>query len=419
MTCSPTDRFYKIVEEGLCIGCGLCQSVAGRDAIEVRKVQTGNLRPVVVGMLDDQMVDRIYDVCPGTRVEGLPEACVEPDTNVDNVWGPWRRIVRAWATDPDVRHEGSTGGVLTALGQYLLASKRVRFILHAKASDNEPTFGERQLSYTIGDVLDGVGSRYGPTAPLIDIDDVLDRNEPFAFIGKPCDIAALRNHAQHDERVNRLVKYWLTPVCGGFMPPDGMAAFLARSGVDEKDVKKFRYRGRGCPGPTRIETDDGSTERHYLDFWGEDESMWVLPWRCKICPDGIGEAADIAASDTWLGGSPNREDSEADQGTNGVVARTLRGEELLAAAEQAGYVTIEYDITPDDMSMYQPHQMRKKYAVWARYEGLRGGGRIVPKTQRLRLQELSEELSSDTLKLQADGTERRVKTGKATELRPA
>jgi hypothetical protein len=32
-----------------------------------------------------------------------------------------------------VRHEESTGGVLTALGQYLLRSERVKFILHVKA----------------------------------------------------------------------------------------------------------------------------------------------------------------------------------------------------------------------------------------------------------------------------------------------
>ncbi len=414
-----TDRFYRIIEEGLCIGCGLCQAVAGEHRIRMTKTDAGDLRPVAFGPLDDALVDRIYDVCPGTRVEGLPACATEDDTKIDNVWGPWRRMVRAWAGDPEIRHEGSTGGVLTALAQYLLRSGRVSFILHAKASVTEPTFGERHLSFTEAEVLEGVGSRYGPTAPLIDINDVLDRAEPFAFIGKPCDIAALRNFSRHDVRVNELVAYWLTPVCGGFMPGDGMSGFLDRSHIAADSITSFRYRGRGCPGPTRIEHGDDVTEMHYLDLWGEDASMWTLPWRCKICPDGIGEAADIAASDTWIGGSPNRIESETDLGTNALVARTVRGQELIEAAARDGALTFEYDVTPDDMSMYQPHQMRKKYAAWSRFQGLAELDRLVPETTGLRLSALAGELTDDMTQYQVDGTKRRVAEGKASEPRPS
>ena len=42
-----------------------------------------------------------------------------------------------------------------------------------------------------------------------------------------------------------------------------------------------------------------------------------MPFRCKICPDAIGESADVAALDTWPGGSPKGED----EGFNAVIAR--------------------------------------------------------------------------------------------------
>ena len=128
-------------------------------------------------------------------------------------------MVRTWAANPEIRYEGATAGVLTALANFLLESGKVEFILHTKTSTSEPSFGERTLSFNQAEVFDAAGSRYGPTATLIDINDLLDRNQPFAFIGKPCDIAALRNFARHDTRVNKLVKYWLTPVCGGFGTP--------------------------------------------------------------------------------------------------------------------------------------------------------------------------------------------------------
>ncbi len=415
---TPTDRLYAIVEQGLCIGCGLCESVAGGDSVKMAAQPSGYEHPVVVGDLAAATVDTIYDVCPGTRVDGLPSRLLAEGTDVDAVWGPWRRIVRAWAGDPEVRYEGSTGGVLTALGQFLLRSGRVECVLHTRASSVDPTFGEATLSFTEAQVLDAAGSRYGPTATLVDVCAVLDRGEPFAFIGKPCDIAALRNLARYDARVDELVRYWLTPVCGGWGPPPFTDRVLERMGVRKSELTGFRYRGRGCPGPTRAETASGAVEMHYLDYWGDDASQWSLPWRCKICPDGIGESADLAASDTWPGGSPTRQDSETDPGTNAVIARTEVGQELLEAAAAAGAITIERDIDPAAMTEYQPHQVSKKQVVASRLAGIGDEGRFVPSYEGLRIDELAAEIPAEIRAHQRAGARERIAVGKATEPRP-
>ncbi len=98
-------------------------------------------------------------------------------------------------------------------------------------------------------------------------------------------------------------------------------AVLAEYGLDESELSLFRYRGYGNPGPTRLETQDGrSIEKSYGEMWA-DEATWQLQFRCKICPDAIGESADLAASDVWPGGSPTGED----EGFNGVITRTQTG----------------------------------------------------------------------------------------------
>ncbi|MBT5579839.1 MAG: coenzyme F420 hydrogenase, partial [Acidimicrobiaceae bacterium] len=257
-----------------------------------------------------------------------------------------------------------------------------------------------------------------PTAPLLNVHDVLDRGQPFAFIGKPCDIGALRNWARHDTRVDELVRYWLTPVCGGWGTPTFAASFLERMGVGPDELTGFRYRGRGCPGPTRAETAEGSVEAHYLDYWGDDASQWSLPWRCKICPDGIGESADIAASDAWPGGSPTREGSVDDPGTNAIIARTAIGQELMEAAERDGALVIEREIGPAEMSEYQPHQVRKKLAVSPRLQGIADEGRVVPRYNGLRLDELAAGQAVEVNTAQRDGTRERIRNGKATEATP-
>ena len=417
---TPADRLYRIVEEGMCTGCGLCESVAGPSKVVVQKVASGYECPVVVGPLDHDTVDRIYAVCPGTRVEGLPVHQRDAATRDDLIWGAWQHMVLGWAADPAVRHQGSTGGVLSALSQYLLESGRVAFIMHVKAGGTSPAFGQPHLSFDGAAVLEGAGSRYGPAAPLRTIEQALSRNEPFAFIGKPCDIAALRNLACLDPRVNEQVRYWLTPVCGGYMPPEGMTHFLESQNIAPDELTHFRYRGFGCPGAHRAELANGEVrEVHYLDFWGEDESQWMLPFRCKVCPDGIGESADIAAADTWPGGSPERLASAFDLGTNALVVRSAAGLELVQAAARDGALVLSDEVDPRYMDSVQPLQRRKKLAVRARFDGLAAAGRQVPATARLRLDELALENGDANNRYQAEGTQQRVEVGKATQPRPA
>lgn len=416
---SPEDRLYKIVTDGLCIGCGLCEDIAGKDAIRMVETEQHTLRPLASDALTDEAVDEIYRCCPGTHVIGTDPATHEDGTKLDNVWGAWRRATLAYAGDPATRFEGATGGVLTALGEFLLESKRVAFLYHVKTSDAEPTFGQRHISTTKADVQAAAGSRYGPTAMLAGFTQALERGEPFAFIGKPCDISAAKLFGRKDRRVGALVKYWLTPVCGGFMPPEGMKEFLTDRGFKREDLTAFRYRGRGCPGPTSVSTKTRSEHYSYLDLWGDGTGGWHLPWRCKLCPDGIGEAADIAASDTWIGGTPNEADSKTDLGTNAIVIRTKAGQELYEAAVAAGALTEKWDISPDMMSVYQPHQMQKKYNVWGRFQGLEDAGSLVPQTEFLRLEDLAHEMPKAFIEGQRAATRERVKAGRNSEPRPA
>jgi len=267
---TPHERFLRIVGDGLCIGCGLCQSVCGQDKVTVVKDQDGELRPQINGDLSDQDVDKVYATCPGTRVEGLPAHQMLNAPLKDVIWGAYHRLLLGHAGTEAVRHEGSTGGVLTALTQYLVRSQRVAFVLHVKASDTDPTFGEMTLSRTSDDVFKAAGSRYGPTDVLSQVDSVLDQNEPFAIVAKPCDLNAVRNLARLDPRVNRYIKYWLAPVCGGFMPTSSMDTFLNSHGLNRSTIKSLRYRGRGCPGPTTIETLTGEVhDFDYLDMWAK------------------------------------------------------------------------------------------------------------------------------------------------------
>ncbi|MBB26155.1 MAG: hypothetical protein CME02_11630 [Geminicoccus sp.] len=127
---------------------------------------------------------------------------------------------------------------------------------------------------------------------------------------------------------------------------------------------------------------------------------------------------EIAAADTWLGGSPDPSQEADDLGTNALVVRTSRGQDLMERALQAGFLTLTREVNPRYMDSVQPHQRNKKYAVSARHDGLRAEGKTVPRTARLRPDALHADLDPSIARSQYDGTRARVSAGKASEAAP-
>ena len=401
----------EIVENGLCIGCGLCRSIAGPGNVEMVMTPEGRERPVALRALDKPTLAKINAVCPGTRIAGPPPTQLSDAALADAVWGPVERLVLGFAADPTVRFVGSGGGTLTALGQFLLTSGRVKFVLHVAASLSMPMRTERRLSFDAASVLEGAGSRYGPAATLVDFNDVLDRGEPFALIAKPCDITAVRNLARLDPRVDEHMRYALAFVCGGASDLTKSEQVLQRFGLREDELSLFRYRGHGNPGLNRIETKDGRAfEISYRQLW-EDEDKWMIQPRCKICPDAIGQVADIAVSDAWLNGGPAVEDEPL----NGIIVRTKRGRELFEAAVEAGVLQIKRESDIAEMSELQSHQVRKRRAVWARLTGMVIAGKPVPFVRELALRDCAAQNSPADNLAEGRGARDRAHRGRLGE----
>ena len=381
-----------ITNNGLCIGCGLCQSILGKEKISIEMTDKGRLEPREINQLSDEDLDKVKKICPGVIVEGLPKKEVSNDSKFDNLWGYYNSLFYAWSTDEQIRFQSSTGGLLNGLSLYLLESKKVDFILHTAGDPKQPMRSIARFSYTKQELLSCESrSRYGPASPLSKFNEALDTKKNFAFVGKPCDISAIRQFSKTDERVNKQCKFLLTLVCGGSTEFTKSQDFIKSFNVKEEELETFRYRGFGNPGRMYIKTKDGREhDREYNSFWGE-ESTWRVHFRCKICPDAIGESADIAALDTWRGGSPKEED----EGYNAAIVRTQKGNDLLKEAIKAGYIQKGSNLTIADINDFQPHQVSKKKAVYARHLGMKKNNLPTITTNDLRIEELYTKNSKD------------------------
>ena len=159
------NKLSDIVDNGLCIGCGLCQSIVGKDSIGISMSPKGRLEPKEIKKISSEKFNTILNVCPGVIVEGLPKEQVYEKTKHDLVWGYYLSLCYAWSTDNKIRFESSTGGLLNGLSLYLLESKKVDFVLHTVADPKKPMRSISKLSYNKEELLNyNSCSRYGPAS---------------------------------------------------------------------------------------------------------------------------------------------------------------------------------------------------------------------------------------------------------------
>lgn len=386
MTRTGSPTVTRVLAGQLCTGCGLCAGVAGVDqsdaswteaAIRMETVAPGYSRPLQQGGVSTKAETLIARSCPGAVVAPWQAA-----PHRHPYWGPYHRVLTSHATDQRVRHAGSSGGAITALAIHALHTGMVDRVVHVVADPNHPTRNLTTVSDTAEAVLAGAGSRYAASSPLAEIDRLLAEGSRLAFIGKPCDVSALRQLATIDPRVDAVVPVMLAFFCAGLPSHAGADRIIRDMGLEPEEVVNFRYRGNGWPGLTRAETADGRFgEMRYADSWGGHLSREVQ-FRCKICPDAVGGVADVAAADAWYGGDSGYPQFEEKDGRSLTLTRTIRGEALLDAAIAAGNIAVK-PLAIEEIDLMQPAQARRKRVVAARLAACAATFQPRPKMQGL------------------------------------
>ena len=116
----------KIVKNGLCLGCGLCSSVLGKDKCEMVLTEKGFYEPKAKQPMTKKDNKIVKQLCPSIHVESLPH---------EGVWGSIESIAEAWSAYPEIRHKAASGGVITSLAVYLVEQHKVDAILQVGVRD--------------------------------------------------------------------------------------------------------------------------------------------------------------------------------------------------------------------------------------------------------------------------------------------
>ncbi len=344
-------RIDRILKYDLCVGCGLCSAIDKRCSMQINN--RGFYEPVGFA---DKYYPIISRLCPGIYLNN------RKPTNT-TVWGSIKGVFNVWASDETIRYKSASGGAITALAIYLLESGQVDGILHVGACNNDFLRNQLFVSRTREEIIQRTGSRYAPAMMFDRIFDILDNEKGrFAFIGKPCDIAAMRAIVSYFSLYKDRITHYLAIFCAGMPSTMATQKVISTFSVDSRP-NCVNYRGNGWPGFFTVDFEDGSQRQMgYNESWGKILGR-DLGFRCKICPDGIGLQGDISSGDSWdtLNGYP--EFTEA-PGKNFCLIRTNTGKLLFDEASATGYIVCE-GLDVSIVGSKQPYQYeRRHYVGW-------------------------------------------------------
>lgn len=351
----------------------------------MREDEAGYLRPVreSPGRQPADANERFREACPGVSISANDEHGTRPHPTM----GAYVEVWMAWSTDPEFRQRGSSGGVLSALSAWSVDSGRSDRAVGATSAPDP----RRSVSVTImsrADALAAAGSRYTPVA-ILENPDVFD---PQSIVTcKPCEASALRGLDADRPLV-------LSFFCAGTPSARATDRLLGKLGLPaERSIDELWYRGHGWPGRFTARSGTDTISADYDESWGATLGP-TTQWRCKICPDGVGESADIVASDYWNIDARGYPVFIEGDGVSALIARTARGRQAILDAKAAGVIVLK-PIEMDSLAAVQPFQVERRRSLAARMIGSRLAGRRPPTFRGFHLTRLSLERPRHALRV--------------------
>jgi len=331
----------KIVDEGLCTGCGTCSGICPNSALYMVINSTGIYIPKLINDKCSKC-GICFNSCPGKNFDfnnfNLRIFGKKPE-NI--LLGNFINCYLAHSTNHEIRYNSASGGLVTSLLIYALEKGIISSALVTRMKKDNPLEPEPFIARTKEEIIEASKSKYCPVPANIALDEVLKSKEAerFAVVGLPCHIQGIRKAEKINEKLRNKIVLHLGIFCSHTLSFTGTRLLLKKINIEKKGVEKISYRGEGWPGKIRIDLKNGN--QRYISnqspLWNIIfNSFFSTPTRCLLCNDLTAEFADISFGDPWLPEIVSKEEV----GRSIIISRTKQSEELLNAANSDGYIEL-------------------------------------------------------------------------------
>ncbi len=336
------DLKKEVIDRGLCTACGTCVGVCPKEVLEIFYVD-GEPEPRLIGKCIQ--CGLCSAICAGARIPlaDMDQWLFGRKASFQNhPLGLYRKSLRGYSTDPQIRAASSSGGATTSILRCALEKGTLDAAIVACADPQKPWRFIPSLVTTPEELQKA--TRF--TAEIVSVNSLLRKAvvekgfKKIGVVGLPCHIHSLRKiqMANRPPAIARAVKLTLALFCASTYYFEGIRHLLFEfAGLENlEDIICLDYKGGQWPGSLTATTKEGKI--HHVSTKHEYTWHFLGPGskrdRCLMCPDFSGRVADVALGDVFQKVTP-------DPNLNAILVRTQAGEDFVRKAVRSGYLWVE------------------------------------------------------------------------------
>jgi coenzyme F420 hydrogenase subunit beta len=294
----------KVVDNNLCVGCGLCVSFCSNSSLKMKLDEYGFLVPEQI--YDCNCDGSCLDVCPtnpdlNTTDRDLSKQFVN-SSNLDENIGYYDRLLVGHSTK--YRKTSSSGGITSYVCEELLKRKLVDRIISVKNKDGLTVYSSFSNP---SQVIEFSKTRYFPTTLEKEFSKILENDEKVAIVGIGCFIKSIRLAQIKTPSLKKKIPFTIGIICGGLKSSKYTEFLLDSSNMNKTEkLSEIDYRKKNEKLPaidysffSKNEKGVGNEIRmkELGDMWG---TGLFKSSACDFCEDLTSELAEVSMGDAWL-----------------------------------------------------------------------------------------------------------------------
>lgn len=331
MTLSP-EKIH-LCDRSLCTGCMSCRQVCKAGAISEKNIDGFSYPDINRDVC--KACGLCMNVCPVLNLNGQKGNCHEYT----------HTCLAAWNKSDEVRMNSSSGGVFSALAEYIISQNGIVFgaawqsdlkLVHTHIDCIQDLDILRRSKYVQSDV----GDSYKQTKFF------LQQGKIVLFSGTPCQIAGL--HAFLGKPYERL--YTLDVLCQGVPSQDIFRKYvleyehLHKSKVVDCNFRS-KVRGWRCGLLLQLQTTKGKkycylNKNEYYNAFVKEFFLRDSCYSCRFKEHDLGYFSDLTIADFWrIGNNEKFEIDDYEKGVSALIVNTEKGKRLLDLISEKIYMS--------------------------------------------------------------------------------
>jgi len=338
----------EVVDRNNCVGCGMCVALLGGNMVR----KESGVSPAFVYESQSTNLDELARLaCPGQGIH-YPSLYRKYYGKLPDSWllGTVIKVRTGYSSDENVRRNGASGGVITAVLCYLLESGYIDAAIVVQQGKPSPEDASVVIASSRDEILASAQSVYIPASTL----DILSELKPgmkYAMTCLPEQAASLRVLQHLGYEPAKQIKYVLGPYTGTALEPAAIRCLLRSHGVGDNDeITSLKWRAGEWPGYLEIKLASGKIVRSKKVYYNFLIPFFVTQSSLQSM-DFSNEFSDLSVGDAW---SPKFENVGA--GFSVVITRSNEMESIICEMISKNYLSME-DIDQDRASEMHGHML--------------------------------------------------------------